>query len=139
LAVNDIVISKKNEVYAKITCEKHIAQELSEFFTFFVPGYQFVPAYRNRIWDGKIRLFNLQSFILYRGLLNYVEQFCEERNYTFEYEDGVDIEDEFSLFTIGVFINMVLFKYDSFIEFSLFKTFVCSFDSYGKKSDIEST
>jgi superfamily II DNA or RNA helicase len=94
----NLIIHKKDEVYVKIICEKHIARELSEFFTFFVPGYQFVPAYRNRIWDGKIRLFNLQSFTLYRGLLNYVEQFCEERDYTFEYEGGVDVEDEFSLY-----------------------------------------
>jgi superfamily II DNA or RNA helicase len=98
LADSNLIITKKDEVYVKITCEKHIARELSEFFTFFVPGYQFVPAYRNRIWDGKIRLFNLQSFTLYRGLLNYVEQFCEERDYTFEYEGGVDVEDEFSLY-----------------------------------------
>jgi superfamily II DNA or RNA helicase len=98
LADSNLIITKKDEVYVKITCEKHIARELSEFFTFFVPGYQFVPAYRNRIWDGKIRLFNLQSFTLYRGLLNYVEQFCEERDYTLEYEGGVDVEDEFSLY-----------------------------------------
>ena len=98
MADSNLIITKKDEVYVKITCEKHIARELSEFFTFFVPGYQFVPAYRNRIWDGKIRLFNLQSFTLYRGLLNYVEQFCEERDYTFEYEGGVDVEDEFSLY-----------------------------------------
>ena len=56
----DLLLSKKNEVYIKITCEKHIAKELSEYFTFFVPGYHFVPAFRNKIWDGKIRLFNLQ-------------------------------------------------------------------------------
>jgi len=98
LADSNLIITKKDEVYVKIICEKHIARELSEFFTFFVPGYQFVPAYRNRIWDGKIRLFNLQSFTLYRGLLNYVEQFCEERDYTFEFEGGVDVEDEFSLY-----------------------------------------
>jgi hypothetical protein len=59
---------------------------------------QFVPAYRNRIWDGKIRLYNLQTSTLYRGLLKYVENFCESREYTFEYQDGVDVEDEFSLY-----------------------------------------
>ena len=96
LAGSDIVLSKKDEVYAKVTCEKHIAKELSEFFTFFVPGYQFVPAYRNRIWDGKIRLFNLQSYTIYLGLLDYIKQFCEERNYTLEHE--LDLEDEFSVY-----------------------------------------
>ena len=89
----DLIINKKDEVYVKISCEKSVAKELSEFFTFFVPGYQFVPAYRNRIWDGKIRLFNLQSHTLYRGLLKYVESFCESREYTFEYQDGVDVEE----------------------------------------------
>jgi superfamily II DNA or RNA helicase len=105
LAANDIIISKKDEVYVKITCEKHIARELSEFFTFFVPGYQFVPAFRNRVWDGKIRLYNLQSSTLYRGLLNYVEQFCESRDYTFEYQDGLELEDEYSEYHAKKFIE----------------------------------
>ena len=105
MAANDIIISKKNEVYAKITCEKHIAQELSEFFTFFVPGYQFVPAFRNRVWDGKIRLFNLQVSTLYLGLLDYVENFCETRGYTYEYENNLDTEDDFSLYRAKKFIE----------------------------------
>ena len=96
--MNDITISKVNEVYAKITCEKHVAKELSEFFTFFVPGYQFVPAYRNRIWDGKIRLFDLRNNTIYGGLLNYIEEFCKERNYNYEIQNNLDFEDEFSLY-----------------------------------------
>ena len=105
MADNDIIISKKNEVYSKITCEKHISQEISEFFTFYVPGYQFVPAFRNRIWDGKIRLFNLQSSLLYRGLTYYIEQFAESRGYTFEYQDGLDTEDEYSRYHAEKFIS----------------------------------
>ena len=107
MAANDIVISKKNEVYAKITCEKHIAQELSEFFTFFVPGYQFVPAYRNRIWDGRIRLYNLQTSQLYLGLLDYVREFCESRDYTCEYENNLDTEDEYSVYHAKKFITQI--------------------------------
>jgi superfamily II DNA or RNA helicase len=103
---NDIVITKKDEVYAKITCEKHLAKELSEYFTFFVPGYQFVPAYKNKIWDGKIRLFNLQSYTLYLGLLPYLKEFCEEREYTFEFDETrADLEDEFSLYQAKKFID----------------------------------
>jgi superfamily II DNA or RNA helicase len=105
LADSNLIISKKDEVYVKITCDKSTAKELSEFFTFFVPGYQFVPAFRNRVWDGKIRLLNLQSSTLYRGLLYYVEQFCAERGYTFEYQDGVDAEDEYSRYHAEKFIK----------------------------------
>lgn len=96
--MTDIIISKKNEVYAKVNCERHFSKELSEFFTFMVPGYQFAPAYKNKVWDGKIRLFNLTSNTLYLGLLPYLEQFCEERDYTFEYESDFNCEDEFTVY-----------------------------------------
>lgn len=91
---SDLIITKKDEVYAKIECERHIAMELSQYFTFFVPGYQFVPAYRNRIWDGKIRLFNLQTNQIYLGLIPHLKEFCNERSYTYEYDAW---EDEFSI------------------------------------------
>jgi superfamily II DNA or RNA helicase len=96
---SDLIISKKNEVYATIECERHLAKELSEFFTFFVPGHQFTPAFRNRIWDGKIRLFDSRNNTIYLGLLSYIEEFCKERNYIFEYDDTrPDVEDEFSIY-----------------------------------------
>ena len=101
-----IIITKKDEVFAKITCEKHLAQELSEFFTFFVPGYQFVPAFRNRLWDGKIRLFDLRSFTLYLGLLPYLHQFCNERSYEYEYDEtGADLTDDYPVYHADKFIE----------------------------------
>jgi superfamily II DNA or RNA helicase len=84
---NTIIITKKNEAFVKVQCDKSTAQELSDYFTFFVPGYQFIPAYRNKIWDGKIRLFSLQTYEIYHGLLSYIERFCQERSYTYEYGD----------------------------------------------------
>ena len=99
---NDIIITKKDEVYAKVQCERSTAMELSEYFTFFVPGYQFVPAYRNRIWDGKIRLFNLHTQQLYLGLIPYLKEFCEERGYKYEYEE---MEDEFSVYQADKFFK----------------------------------
>jgi superfamily II DNA or RNA helicase len=98
----DILITKKDEVFAKVACERHIAMELSEFFTFFVPGYQFVPAYRNRIWDGKIRLFALQSGQIYLGLIPYLKEFCTERNYTYELEE---LTDDYSVYLAEKFIK----------------------------------
>ncbi|SVA60341.1 uncharacterized protein METZ01_LOCUS113195, partial [marine metagenome] len=40
-----------------------------------------MPAYRMKIWDGKIRLFNIHNRLLYGGLLEYVFIFAEPRNY----------------------------------------------------------
>ena len=104
----DYTITKKNEVYVKIQCERGLAQELSEYFTFFVPGFQFTPAYKNKIWDGKIRLFDLRSFQIYHGLLPYIESFCEERGYTFEYSDPrPDLTDDYSEYLADKFIKQL--------------------------------
>ena len=102
----DLIITKKNEVYVKVQCERGMAQELSEYFTFFVPGFQFIPAYRNKLWDGKIRLFDLRTFEIYHGLLPYIETFCNEREYTFEYSDPrPDLTDDYSEYLADKFIK----------------------------------
>ena len=82
--MTDIIVHKKDDVYLNIECEAHIAHDLSDFFTFRVPGYRFMPAYRNRAWDGKIRLFNAFGGELYVGLLPYVVEFAERRELTIQ-------------------------------------------------------
>jgi len=105
--MSDLVIKKVNEAYIKIDCEKHISKELSEYFQFYVPGYQFVPAFRNKIWDGKVRLYNLQNSQIYYGLISYIEQFCESRNYTIEYDSVTGIQDEYSEYHAKKFISKI--------------------------------
>lgn len=55
--------------------------ELAEHFCFYVPGYKFMPAYKNRMWDGKIRLFDLRKKTLYSGLFQYIQEFANARQY----------------------------------------------------------
>jgi superfamily II DNA or RNA helicase len=74
-----------------------LAQELSDFFTFFVPGFQFVPAYKNKLWDGKIRLADLRNNTIYHGLFPYIQKFCNERNYELEVDDEITNTENFSL------------------------------------------
>ncbi len=95
--MDNIIISKVNEAYIKIDCEKSIAQELSDHFTFYVPGYQFVPSYKNRLWDGKIRLMDLRTNFLYYGLIPYIKAFCETRNYNIFFEPNVNLTNNFSI------------------------------------------
>ena len=75
-----LILEKKDEVYLSIEAESDIRRELSEFFTFEVPGYKFMPQYRSRYWDGKIRLFKYASGEIYYGLLPYIKKFCEDNN-----------------------------------------------------------
>ena len=91
-----IIIRNVNEAYVAVICDDGVAYELRENFTFQVPGYQFTPQYKARLWDGKIRLFDIRTKQLYRGLVPYIAKFCEERNYEWDYENE-DFDEEFSL------------------------------------------
>lgn len=77
----EIVVHRHNTVYTRLSCEPAIAREIQEYFTFEVPNARFTPAFRNRHWDGKIRMFQPRNGLLYVGLLDYLAQFCEERKY----------------------------------------------------------
>ena len=99
-----IKIKKVNDVYLKIECEPSTSYELSDYFTFEVPGASFMPSVRNKLWDGKIRLFNALTCTLYVGLLSHLEQFCESRKYKIEYESDFS-DDNFSLKEAKEFAN----------------------------------
>ena len=66
--MSDLKIHNKNHAFIHIDCEPSVANELSDFFTFYVPGYKFMPAYKNKIWDGKIRLYDVRKKELPAGL-----------------------------------------------------------------------
>ncbi len=95
--MSDVILHKLNEAYIKVECEKSISQELSSYFSFRVPGYQFVPAYKNKLWDGFIRLYDLRTNQIYHGLVPYIEKFCAERNYTSEINSEINVTESFSL------------------------------------------
>ena len=83
--MSHLIISKKNEVYLQVKAEPHVYYELSDQFTFEVPGAKFMSSYRSKYWDGKIRLFNTQTGEIYVGLLDKVTKFCDDHGYTYEF------------------------------------------------------
>ena len=101
----DVVVYKQNEVFIKIDCEKSVAQELHEYFSFRVPGYQFIPAYKNKLWDGFIRLFSLKEYTIYHGLVPYIQKFCDERGYKLAIDSPVNVTENFSVAEAKAFID----------------------------------
>lgn len=91
--MDTVKISKKNEAYLRIDADPSILLEMSDFFTFSVPGAQFTPKYRAKMWDGKIRLLNVMTKELYVGLADYVESFCERNGYQFENNINFQADD----------------------------------------------
>ena len=84
-----IRVRKLDHSNLQLICDNGTAQELNEFFSFFVPGYKFMPAFRNKMWDGKIRLFGLNDKTLPVGLFYHLVEFCETRNYKLIMEDSL--------------------------------------------------
>lgn len=93
--MTDIIrIQKLNDVHLKVVCDSGMAYEISEYFTFNVPGARFSPAFKNKVWDGKIRLFHLMRGTLYMGLLSELRKFADERGYEVEFDNLTDFAEE---------------------------------------------
>lgn len=84
-----ITIEKTNEVNLRVFADESIEYDLSQFFTFEVPGARFTPAFRARIWDGKIRMYDMHRKTLYVGLLDYLIKFAERNDLEIEYKNDV--------------------------------------------------
>ena len=85
-----IIASKKDEAKVLLRCDdRGILLELSEYFTFYAEGYKFMPAYRNKMWDGKIRLFDSRSQTIPYGLMKRVAEFCYERGYELKADESL--------------------------------------------------
>jgi superfamily II DNA or RNA helicase len=92
-----VYISKVDESYLRIRADRGILTELSDRFSFTVPNAAFIPAVKNRLWDGKIRLLDLRTGKLYLGLHTHVAEYCEKEGYECIYEDPIDVERPFSV------------------------------------------
>ena len=111
--MDTLIIEKRNEVYRTVDCDPNIQREISEFFTFYVPGYKFMPAFRNRMWDGKIRLFSQKTKEIYFGLYPYIKAFAEERGYHIVCGKDVDIDNKVDKEVVTKFSNSLGQKFEA--------------------------
>ena len=94
---SDIILTKVNEAFMRVEGNAGIIRELSDYLTFEVPGAKFSPKYKSRVWDGKIRLLNARNMTIYAGLVNVVQNFCEENGFGIEVDRDLTMTEEFSL------------------------------------------
>ena len=89
----------------RIECSASIAREISDRFTFEVPGAKFMPSYRKKVWDGKVRLFDARNYTMYAGLAHNVREFLIDNDYSVTFDDDLISEDNISLVEIQEFIK----------------------------------
>ena len=86
--MDNVLIERVDDVYVRVHADPSTKMELSDHFTFEVPGAKFMPAVRNKVWDGKIRLFNAMTGMIYAGLVPHILKFCNSRDYQVEVTPG---------------------------------------------------
>ena len=87
-----IQVDKIDDTHIRVTSEESVQREISEYFTFPVPGAKFMPSVRNRYWDGNIRLYSNEK--LYTGLYYALQEFAKDREYEIQgYRWETDVEE----------------------------------------------
>lgn len=74
-----IKVKRKNYAYLEIDAEPSILMEMRDHFSFYVPGYKFMPKYKAGIWDGKINLLDLRTQEMYHGLYDKIVEFANSK------------------------------------------------------------
>ena len=64
-----------------------------------------MPAFRNKMWDGKIRLFSDKTGKIYVGLLSYIKEFCERNEIEYVIADNVDDTDNLNIEKVKDFVK----------------------------------
>lgn len=78
-----VTITTIDATYMRVEAEPHILMEMRDAFSFYVKGYQFQPAFRAKMWDGKIYLMNAFQKRMYVGLWRKLEDWCRRNEYPF--------------------------------------------------------
>jgi len=81
-ANSDIQINEINTCTLSVNADEGILRELHEFYTFEVPGFQFMPTYQSGLWNGKIYCFNLWKRELPAGLFIKTIAWAKKNNYS---------------------------------------------------------
>jgi len=100
-----ITITKLNESTIRVIGDDSIEQELRDFFTFDVPGARYTPMYKAKMWDGKIRMYDIHRKTLQKGLYNYVVKFCEKNGYKYAHDGEVLTKTDIGLPKVQEFIQ----------------------------------
>ena len=106
-----IKIEDVNQTYVRVHCSDSVAYELRDNFSFRIPNYKFHPLVKNGIWDGWIRLFNLATHLIYRGLVPDIMELARISGYSVEYEGPYT--NEFSVVEARAFIESLNAKHDA--------------------------
>lgn len=103
--MTDISATKVNEVYMRVEAPGKTRRELSDYFSFAIPGAQFSEAAKKGWWDGRKRLYDSRTGLLYLGLLPRLEAWAEKQGYELHLIDFPPAQEPISKADAGRFLK----------------------------------
>lgn len=100
-----IRLTKVDEAFFHVDADRGTLMEISDRFSFKVPGYKFMPKYKAGIWDGTIRVFDTKKQLLYTGLLDDLRDFAQEEDYELEVGPGIESKRNVSRADFAKFVG----------------------------------
>lgn len=105
-----VEIVKINESHIKVFSSFEIEQEIRQYFTYKAPGYLFHKAYKARLWNGDVSLYNIKTKLLPIGLYQKLVEFCNDQSIEIVFKEcdrysGVNIPNDIELEEVQAYVN----------------------------------
>lgn len=112
--MNEITVTKINEVLLKIECDISQAHELKEFFSCYIDKHWFNPRVRAKVWDGRISFFDMKNKTLPIGLYKLLNKFAEKYSYKLNWNiQKSDMITEITMEDVQKFLD-AMFEHSSY-------------------------
>lgn len=109
-----------NQVFITIDTDIGICQEIHEHFSFRPPNYRYMHKFKTGQWDGWIRLFNIKTRRIYRGLLPRLLEFLKNKGYRVKIDEELlktnSIDDQ-EIFNFILSLNLPFKPRDYQVEY----------------------
>jgi len=89
-----IQIYSYNAASIKVDADMGVHQGLYDHFAYHPPGYRFVPSFKNKIWDGYIRSYNLRSRTLPVGLIPRLQKYADSLGAPVDYSNYTNLSGD---------------------------------------------
>ena len=76
--IDHVKLIFRNFAYVEVDCPRHLAEEFSDYFSYYAKNYKWDVRYQNDVWDGKIKLFNKKTHLLPSGLTSELISYCKQ-------------------------------------------------------------
>lgn len=87
--MTDVKIAAYDESFIFVGGEPSVRYDLHDKFKFYVDGSEFSPKVKYGVWDGYIRLYNIQQQLLPKGLLLELLQYCKQEGYSVDIDKSL--------------------------------------------------